>query len=123
MEEDLETLEDLKNIFVHLKNYGWVNDIKRDVVADKVIKAIENLIARNKELEELLEEKTIRVGFENKEDYIPKSKVREKIKETNKEIKQMEQDDIGIGFTLGNRWSDLKAKVKGWEELLQEGDK
>lgn len=51
MEEDIETLEDLKNIFIHLKNYGWVNDIKKDIVADKVIKAIENLIARNKELE------------------------------------------------------------------------
>ena len=114
MEEDLETLEDLKNIFIHLKNYGWVNDIKKEVVADKVIKAIENLIARNKELEELLEEKTIRLGFENQDNYIPKSKVRDKVIE----VKDRPVTNDFITATQGklNTIIDL-------EDLLQEGDK
>lgn len=49
----------------------------KGVRREKEFKAIENLIKRNKELEELLEEKTLRIGFENQDDYIPKSKVRE----------------------------------------------
>ena len=121
MEEDIEKL----NIFL-LANIPEIITQEEFV---EVKQAIENLINKNKELEEKV--KIIdHMCLVNKEeyqliknnDYIPKSKVREKIEEANKEIKQMEQDDIGVGFTLGKRWSDLKAKVKGWEELLQEGD-
>lgn len=51
-EEDIKILEQIKEIFIHLKNYGWINDIKRDIDTDKAIQSIENLINRNKELEE-----------------------------------------------------------------------
>lgn len=30
----------------------------------------------------------------------------------------MEKDDVGVGFTLDNKWSDLKAKIQVLEELL-----
>lgn len=153
MEEDI-----LERVIHEIKTYGDLDGIE-DI--RPLGKALENLIARNKELEEYKKyaeltkiscctaqncealNNAIKNGLENENlkkqlkdmekefievceklrNSIPKSKVREKIEEANKEIKQMEQDDIGIGFTLGNRWSDLKAKVKGWEELLQEGDK
>lgn len=51
-EEDIKILKQIKEIFIHLKNYGWINDIKRDIDTDKAIQSIENLINRNKELEE-----------------------------------------------------------------------
>jgi hypothetical protein len=31
----------------------------------------------------------------------------------------MEEDDIGVGFTLGKEWSDLKAKIQVLQELLE----
>ena len=31
----------------------------------------------------------------------------------------MEKDDIGVGFTLGKEWSDLKAKVEFGQSLLE----
>ena len=46
---------------------------------EKIAGIIENLIQENIELKELLEEKTTRIGFENIENYISKSKVKEKI--------------------------------------------
>ena len=52
--------------------------------------------------------------------YIPKSKVKEKIEEYDKQRIKMEKDDIGVGFTLGKEWSDLKAKIEVLQELLRE---
>jgi len=107
MEEDIKVLEELKNIFVHLKNYGWVNDIKRDVVADKVIQALENLIARNKELEEI-KERYLRLESDKFWDnVISKSKVREKIEELEKKNKLED-------------WVNYTGIIGILEELLQE---
>lgn len=75
MEKDIKVLEK------YVEKDIPCNSCKYCTERPKVAGALRNLIKRNKELEELLEEKTIRVGFENKEDYIPKSKVREKIEE------------------------------------------
>lgn len=47
-------------------------------ITNEEVQAIENLIQRNKELSKLLEEKTMRIGFENIDNYIPKSKVKER---------------------------------------------
>lgn len=52
--------------------------------------------------------------------YIEVDKIRDKIEEYQKQITKMEEDDIGIGFTLGKEWSDLKAKVNILKELLEE---
>lgn len=27
--KDIEILEEIKDMFIHLKNYGWINDIKK----------------------------------------------------------------------------------------------
>lgn len=58
--------------------------------------------------------------YESNENYIPKSKVKDKIEEYDKQRIKMEKDDIGVGFTLGKEWSDLKAKIEVLQELLRE---
>lgn len=57
-----------------------------------------------------------------KNNYIPKQKIRDKIEELEKQRIKMERDDIGVGFTLGENWSNLKNKIKVLKELLEEGD-
>lgn len=78
MEEDIK-VKVLEEFVKDYKEYGFYGIIKSEK-----IKILENLIKRNKELEELLEEKTMRIGFEDKENYIPKSLVEEKIEEIKK---------------------------------------
>ena len=62
IEESEKEIEKIKEMFMHLKNYGWINDIKKEIDIDKVIEAIETLLTayekekeKNKELENELE--------------------------------------------------------------------
>lgn len=66
MEEDLKILEEIKDMFIHLKNYGWINDIKKDIDTDKVIRAIDHLIKAYKELKE--ERQIVGIPVKNKRD-------------------------------------------------------
>jgi hypothetical protein len=50
-----------------------------------------------------------------------KKKIQDKIKKLTKEINEIEEKDIGVGFTLGKEWSDKKAIVKEYEDLLKKG--
>lgn len=50
-------------------------------------------------------------------------KIKAKIEEYKKQIEKMEKDDVGIGFTLGKEWSDLKAKVEFGQSLLEREEK
>lgn len=43
--EDIHILMQIRNIFEHLKNYGWINDKKREIKPDTAIQAIENILA------------------------------------------------------------------------------
>lgn len=99
MEEDINILEDLMFEMKFLS-------INKETIRKGI--AIENLIERVKQLEII------------QEDYIPKSKVKEKIEEYDKQRIKMEKDDIGVGFTLGKEWSDLKAKLQVLQELLED---
>lgn len=95
MEEDIKILEEFfKRDVEFFKNLG-----ERAILQDNEIQAIENLIKRNKELEEELKHKEqgelIKSNLIEKiieKIYIPKSKVREKIEELDsiyqQEIKQ-----------------------------------
>ncbi len=104
MEEDIKVLEEYLNYEATKRNLSGIE-----------IQAIENLIARNKELEELLEEKTIRVGFENKEDYIPKSKVREIIQKYYNEYEKEKE------YRYTNDVEDEQRVLREIEkELLEE---
>ncbi len=97
--KDLKILEEIKDIFVHLKNYGYINDIKKDIDKDKAIQAIESTINRYKELEEensLLIQQNItykRNINDLKHNNIPVSLVEEKIEEIDKIYKGIPEDE------------------------------
>ena len=99
MEEDIKTLENIKNIFLNLKYHGYINDIKKDISTDGVINAIENILKERqqdkykiKELEEKWDKDTHKLqnaldmaNADKINNYIPVSLVEEKIEEINKE--------------------------------------
>ena len=85
-------------------------ELKED--RDKFKKALGRKITYCNELEKDL--------FENSSNYvIPKQIVKDKIEEYDKQRIKMEKDDIGVGFTLGKEWSDLKAKIEALQDLLE----
>ena len=107
--------------------YKDLNDLEK-AEKDKEIKllreAIENLIARNKDLE-----KSYKLATEyKKEQYIPKSKVREKIEEEKDGIKRdlgniMKIKDESWKKAIEQSINIRNRKIELCEELLQEGDK
>lgn len=44
IDKDIETLKQVQGIFEHLKNHGWINDIKKEVDINKVILTISRAI-------------------------------------------------------------------------------
>lgn len=122
MEENIKILEEIKNMFIHLKSYGWINDIKRDIDTDKAIKSIENVESRLKQLEE--ENKSKQKAYDDcyceykhykQFDSIPTSLIKEKIEELDKE-KLKYDNDLRI-YTLRNTF-DFQKEVL--QELLGE---
>lgn len=54
IEESIKEIEKIKEIFIHLRNYGWINDIKKDINTDNAIQAIGTLLtAYEKEKEKI----------------------------------------------------------------------
>ena len=127
MEEDTKILEELINEYkdYFCGNYNIINDMGLKLAH---IEAIENLIKRNKELQEALKDEiqcfnkmkdiaetlrkeNVEYIIQNRQyelNYIPKSKVREKIEELEK----------------GNKNTFIRGeKILVLQELLQEGDK
>ena len=49
IEQSVKEIEKIKEIFIHLRNYGWINDIKKEIDIDKVIEAIETLLTAYEE--------------------------------------------------------------------------
>lgn len=140
-EEDIKILENLKEN-VALFSGGWQPILKQE---EK--QAIQNLINRNKELEEIEEshrkengelrerikqledtnKKLYEIGKEigkqhkyTSENYIPKSKVEEKIEELKQEgnYKTIENPNGRVHFQL----EPCDYKIQVLEELLQEGE-
>ena len=112
---DLTVLGEEINAIEHiLSDYKRVlkenEELKED--RDKFKKALGRRITYCNELEKDL--------FENSSNYvIPKQIVKDKIEEYDKQRIKMEKDDIGVGFTLGKEWSDLKAKIEALQDLLE----
>lgn len=121
MEEDIKVLEDFCEVFrmtqksidkYEREDYG-------EIIGQNEIQAIENLIARNKELEEMLKHRIKYTNeleqdlYENASNYvIPKSKVRVLIEKYR-------------AFGWHNKDDEYWANriLDGFEQLLQEGDK
>ena len=103
-----------KYIDVILSDYKRVlkenEELKED--RDKFKKALGRKITYCNELEKDL--------FENSSNYVIKKQiVKDKIEEYDKQRIKMEKDDIGVGFTLGKEWSDLKAKIEALQDILE----
>lgn len=116
IEEDIKVLEEIKDMFIHLKNYGWINDIKKDIDTDKAIQAIEHLIKAYKEKEEENEELTENYNVLENEyitNSIPNFIVKEKIEEIDKEIEYQK--------LYGNvaKREKLETKKEHFLELLE----
>ena len=110
LEEDIKVLEE--NI-----NNGTIYCL----CGNTINKAIENLIARNKELEEKNFYLPAWVG----KNYIPKSKVRERIEEYNKLQEEMttknhNADNINDCYKYGDKAQKAYYKKEALQELLEE---
>jgi hypothetical protein len=118
MEEDIKVLEEFIKYF---EAEAISRKYRRNIsitVGEDDIEAIENLINRNKQL---LGTNLLLAEMLKEDLYIPKSKVREKIEELEKQMEKDEVDDFGI-HSIG--WSALDYIVDYLrKELLQEGDK
>ena len=119
MEEDndIKVLEEYFNRIC----FDETNKITADLctIGINEIRAIENLIQRNKELEVINKMQEYRISVIDERELISKSKVREKIEELKKEMKQDEVDEFGI-HSIG--WGVLDYVIEQLKELLQEGD-
>ena len=115
-DEEKREYEELKSLLYTgtISQYG-----KRKLIdiIEKQQKEIEELKEVNEEIGKALEEWIN--GERTSIFHIHKDKIKAKIEEYKKQIEKMEKDDIGIGFTLGKEWSDLKAKVEFGQSLLK----
>lgn len=119
MEEDIKVLEEIIN------SIDFNNEYQVFVLGINQIELIQNLIKGYKEIEEenikLHTEIAEVVYWESssveqiKQDYIPKSKVREKIEELEKIIQKEEEETCGRCITIG-KWEAIKYL----QELLEE---
>lgn len=105
----------------------YIKSSFRLTLPENVLQAIENLINRNKELEEFIikyydEIRKEYEGLINHKliDYIPKSKIKEKIEELDKEEKRELKGTKGQDRYFIKQIYQYKRKVL--EELLQEGE-
>lgn len=118
IEEDIKTLEEIKDMFIHLKNYGWINDIKKDIDTDKAIQAIEHLIKAYKELKEKLNE-TLNANLalvQGNANSIPVSLVEETIEELKEEIEQL-RIERNVTYDSGIYRNQIKIDIL--QELLE----
>lgn len=122
MEEDIKILKDYIQEELKIFNRDELEDTDGFHISYKEIRAIENLIARYKELEAenlSLTNSYFQVSreFEAKPknfDYIPKSKIKEKIEKLKK---------YGNNLTEEQRQKEtefLQGKLKAYEELLED---
>lgn len=119
MEDDIKVLEDIRNEIETESSTLLYKNKKRK------IQAIENLIARNKELEEKDKaneaiKKAYREVIDDK-GYIPKSKVKEKLQELYDKADYRKPDNLKGRVHFQPEPVDFQIAVL--QELLQEGDK
>ena len=132
MEEDIKVLEEyLEELqFAELKEIVAKKDICK-VIEYEQLQAIENLIGRNKELEEKKKRQSIAIiEYQDLlENSIPKSKVRDKIEEIKRLKKSAEyliNERIVIAESDSLNYGKKQAHccdIELLEQLLQEGDK
>ena len=121
LEENIKILEEMienhKEYF--LGNYELIDDM---TITLKDIEAIENLIQRNKELEEdnkillhkvnELTQENIKICDTVNQDFITKSKVKEKIEELEKEIEEKQENRTSELEEINEEHQKLNGKLQ-----------
>ena len=114
MEEDIKILEEKLKQWEPYKNIKFKTDIELEI--QKENRAIENLINRNKELEE--DNYNLKTHIYNPKvvelNYIPKSKIKEKIKELQAKGRIKNKTFANCGDYI------YQDKIQALQELLEE---
>ena len=118
MEEDIKILENLKEDTLKACKCSLASSSEKEEWK-KEVQAIENLINRVKELEEentiyALEGKNIKLEHHIKDNYIPKSKIREKIEE-HKKVKEA----LGIEYKT-TKYEDEGKRIRNFYMIVSE---
>ena len=118
---DKEAIEELLKAYKELKEIEESHRKENGELREKVKQLEEENKTLNERNQYLVKyrAKLEKELYESNENYIPVSLVKDKIEEYDKQRIKMEKDDIGVGFTLGKEWSDLKAKIEALQGLLQ----
>lgn len=119
-DEEKQAIEYLKSRLYGNEGCKFIDVAQSDLRI--FLKLVENLQKEYQKLKMQLEIEKIDNKYNKEEAYeetIPRYRIRAKIEEFKKQIEKMEKDDIGVGFTLGKEWSDLKAKVEFGQSLLE----
>lgn len=115
IEESIKVLEKIKEMFLHLKNYGWIEDFKRDFDTDKTIQAIETVLADRERLikDNYKLDRENQKLFEIQFEYISKDKIKEKIEEYKNMLKTCNKvKDI-------DRIKAINERILELQELLE----
>lgn len=133
IEEDItrvkQRIEDVKEYIEYGLPYSEYLDLENSF--DNILSDYKRVLKENEELKKENEYNKLLLELNNnftidkktgnyKWNVIEIQKIKDKIEEYDKQRIKMEKDDIGVGFTLGKEWSDLKAKIEVLQELLEE---
>ena len=115
MEEDIKILEELKD--AQERCIEHTPDSPFTMLWKKQNQALENLIKGYKleKLKNVLDEQSLKEALE---DYIPKSKIQEKIEEYKQEIKEIRAKEEGLIWNY--RLHKLDYAIRVLQELLKE---
>lgn len=123
MKEDRRiAVEEIKEqYFISKDKIKEILGIEEDINNEKLLSLLQTIVDENARLEDI-EDRKVQIEYNNVFNKGVKSvedKIKVKIEEYEKQIEKMEKDDIGVGFTLGKEWSDLKAKIEFGQSLLE----
>lgn len=141
MKKDIKILENIKNYMQDNINKGFhkfiYNDLGYDEKCIDIINAISNLIEENKELKTITQEYNSYLQDSNcdtkiiiadseyfangffKENFIPKSKVKEKIEELDRKITYIESQYTNGGQNCNSNYLSALYQKQVLQELLE----
>ena len=133
---NIEILEHIAIAYIDDEEFSqYVSPEGRFITNKQLAQALENLIQENKELKEKylllnqindIEKSQHRKSMKEllkdiNNNYIPKSKVKEKIEELEEQAEEVKNHYKGTYACL-DEYLNAKSKIQGFKELLEEGE-
>ena len=115
-EEEKKRIEELKAVYSGAVQAG---EVRIAEIIKNGIDLYNKEKEKNKELEELLEENTTRIAFENQDNYISKDKIREKIKDREHIIHNAKLK-YGQDYEMYEDTIYARSEIELYKELLDE---